>query len=113
MLIAEHIRERGPITVAAFMDLALYDPDLGDGNPIKRQRQKGAYYYPILQKSTIRPRRALNTSLMGPAGAKKEEDTYADRVDYLDVVVRDPSDDEVMRRGDEKEKYDVVIDARA
>ncbi|HEV8208546.1 MAG TPA: hypothetical protein VGP77_00435, partial [Vicinamibacterales bacterium] len=27
--IAELIRERGPLTVAAFMDLALYDPALG------------------------------------------------------------------------------------
>ena len=27
--IADLIRERGPLTVAAFMDLALYDPELG------------------------------------------------------------------------------------
>jgi len=29
LAIADVIRERGPITVAAFMDLALYDPELG------------------------------------------------------------------------------------
>jgi SAM-dependent MidA family methyltransferase len=29
LLIADCIRERGPLTVAAFMDLALYDPELG------------------------------------------------------------------------------------
>src|SRR5882672_6574205 len=29
LAIADVIRERGPLTVAAFMDLALYDPELG------------------------------------------------------------------------------------
>src|SRR5436305_6718795 len=27
--VIDQIRERGPLTVAAFMDLALYDPELG------------------------------------------------------------------------------------
>ncbi|KAI9867036.1 MAG: hypothetical protein M1813_000434 [Trichoglossum hirsutum] len=92
--------------------LALYDPDLEDDKPTaKRRKQKGAYYYPILQKSQIRPRRAVNTSRLGTIVAKKEEEMYADRVDYLDVIVRDPNTEEVKRRGEEKGKYDVAIDA--
>ncbi|KAI9763480.1 MAG: hypothetical protein M1840_000494 [Geoglossum simile] len=92
--------------------LALHDPDPEDVNQtIKKQKQKGAFYYPILQRSYIRPRRAANTSRMGTVAIKKEEEMYTDRVDYLDVIVRDPNAEEAMRRGEEKEKYDVAIDA--
>jgi len=89
--------------------LALYDPDLEDGDHVVKKR-KGAYYYPILQKSQIRPRRVANTSRMGAVAIKKEEEMYTDRVDYLDVIVRDPNAEEAMRRGEEKEKYDMVVD---
>jgi Paf1 len=90
--------------------LALYDPDLEDGDRAIK-KQKGAFYYPILQKSQIRPRRVANTSRMGAVAIKKEDEMYTDRVDYLDVIVRDPNAEEAMRRGEEKEKYDVAIDA--
>ncbi|KAH0533940.1 hypothetical protein FGG08_007449 [Glutinoglossum americanum] len=91
--------------------LALYDPALERENPAaKKRKQKGAYYYPILQKSQIRPRRAVNSR---QGTAKKEDELYTDRVDYLDVVVRDPNAEEAMRRGGEKVKYDAAIDARS
>jgi hypothetical protein len=94
--------------------LALYDPDLEGNNPAtKKRKQKGGYYYPILQKSQIRPRRAVIASRQVTVAAKKEEEMYADRVDYLDVIVRDPNAEEAMRRGDEKKKYDMTIDTRS
>lgn len=54
--------------------------------------QKAAFYYPVMQRSVIKPQRAKNiarTIGLVPADLNIEERN----VDQLDVVVEDPSDD--------------------
>ena len=92
--------------------LALYDISAHDGSPAKKQ--KAAYYYPILQKSVIRPRRAQNMARIGMLGALKKEESMRDdgenRIDYADIVPRDPDADEVERREAHRAACDIVID---
>jgi hypothetical protein len=67
--------------------LALHDAE-ESGN--KRARlQKGAYYYPIAQRNLIRPKKPL---------ANQDEETHQSRVDVLNVLVREPDEDEVDQR---------------
>ncbi|KAI9895062.1 MAG: hypothetical protein M1814_000287 [Vezdaea aestivalis] len=54
-------------------------------------------YYPILQRSVIRPRRTQNMARLGMAGAE-EDDVAEDSVEYMDVSVREPNVDEVEQR---------------
>lgn len=54
-------------------------------------RQKAVYYYPISQKSTIRPQRTRN--IARTIGIENEEET----VDQLDVKVEDPTEASLMR----------------
>lgn len=50
--------------------------------------QKATYYYPIMQKSTIRPQRTRNIARVGGYGGEEEQ-----VVDQLDVTVQDPTDE--------------------
>ncbi|KAI0887343.1 RNA polymerase II-associated [Annulohypoxylon maeteangense] len=54
--------------------------------------QKAAFYYPVMQRSVIKPQRAkkiARTIGMVPAGVDLDERN----VDQLDIVIEDPSDD--------------------
>ena len=62
-------------------------------------RQKAVYYYPVMQKSTIRPQRTKN--IARTVGAAEEEEQI---IDQLDVTVDDPSED--MRGDMERYKTD-------
>lgn len=57
-------------------------------------RQKAVYYYPVMQKSTIRPQRTKN--IARTAGIYEEEQI----VDQLDITVDDPTDEmrDAMKR---------------
>ncbi|KAI5465647.1 RNA polymerase II-associated [Mariannaea sp. PMI_226] len=57
--------------------------------------QKGVYYYPVMQKSTIRPQRTKN--IARTIGIADEEEQI---VDQLDVTVHDPSEEmrDAMKR---------------
>lgn len=61
----------------------------------KHPRQKAVYYYPVLQKSTIRPQRMKN--IARTIGGVDEDETIVER---MDVTIEDPSEDqlEVMKR---------------
>ncbi|KAF7542569.1 hypothetical protein G7Z17_g11466 [Cylindrodendrum hubeiense] len=57
--------------------------------------QKGVYYYPVMQKSTIRPQRTKN--IARTIGLPEEEEQI---VDQLDVTVNDPTEEmrDAMKR---------------
>lgn len=57
-------------------------------------RQKAVYYYPVMQKSTIRPQRTKN--IARTAGVYEEEQI----VDQLDITVDDPTEEmrDAMKR---------------
>jgi RNA polymerase II-associated factor 1 len=95
--------------------LAMYDPvafdteDADVASASRKRKQKGAYYYPILQKCQIRPRRDIivNPSMPGaprPAPLAEEED--ADQADVLSLVIRAPDEAERARRGQLRSEYD-------
>lgn len=93
--------------------LALYDPDQirgpeadGEGAAPPRKKQKAAYYYPILQKTQIRPRRSnVQPSLMG-GGTHQDEEAAADLVHRLEITVGDPDEAELRKRVRMRREYD-------
>ena len=86
-----------PKTKYSEIALTLYDPPEGEVNP---KKQKGAYYYPILQKVNLKPRRPANLAHAGMMGgqAKAVQEDADHKVDYLDIVARDPGKEELERR---------------
>ncbi|RDW70176.1 hypothetical protein BP5796_08573 [Coleophoma crateriformis] len=62
---------------------------------------KAAYYYPILQKTSIRPQRMKNISKFTRRGPTTEEETEAP--DYIDLQIEDPGEELVSERNVWKE----------
>ncbi|KAF2191322.1 Paf1-domain-containing protein [Zopfia rhizophila CBS 207.26] len=83
--------------------LALHDPE---SLPEQRLRdgklQKAAYFYPIIQRTSIRPRRPGHVDMF-----VKEGDPEMVRVDIIETVAREPMD-EVPRREAIKRRFDVI-----
>ncbi|KAJ5974170.1 hypothetical protein N7481_011380 [Penicillium waksmanii] len=64
----------------------------GDGN----DRQRAAFYYPIVAKTRLKPERARTIAQAGLApGASQVEE---ERVDQMQVTIRDPDESEVYKR---------------
>lgn len=87
--------------------LALHDPEMDVGAvPGQGSRlQKGAYYYPIVQRTFIRPKRkATRAGVVGVASQPNDE--QENRVDVLEIEVREPDEKEVADRQAFKEKMD-------
>ena len=99
--------------------LAIYDPasadfDVHDDASLDpspagragRHRQRAAYYYPIIQRCQIRPRRShvVHVSMHGPHPRNTEEED--DQVDLMDVVVREPTEMERRRRAIHRRECD-------
>ncbi|KAI9700718.1 MAG: hypothetical protein M1836_002087 [Candelina mexicana] len=83
--------------------VVLHDPkDSG------KRLQKAAYYYPIMQKSQIRPRRTTKLTFGLSQSQRQEEE--ADRIDYLNVTVGEPSPDESRARSNARASYDVEFE---
>lgn len=66
--------------------------------------QKGAYYYPIVQRTFIRPKR--KTTRAGVVGAMSQPDEPENRVDVLEIEVREPDEKEVAEKLAFKEKLE-------
>ncbi|KAI9652565.1 MAG: hypothetical protein M1829_001507 [Trizodia sp. TS-e1964] len=85
--------------------LTLHDPEFRDRKPpAKRIKQKGAYYYPIIQKTVIRPRRAINATMLGGKNSREME---SDRVDLIELKVREPNDMELASLGHQRAEVDL------
>jgi len=78
--------------------LALHDPELTTGGAAQRL-VKGAYFYPVLQRTNLRPKRKA-------PGQRYEE---AQVIDGLRVTVRDGDDEEQARRLAARAKLDTTI----
>ncbi|KAF2473513.1 Paf1-domain-containing protein [Lindgomyces ingoldianus] len=75
--------------------IALHDPDSHEEEPLRTNKlQKAAYFYPILQKTSIRPRRP----------GKIEMNDEQPKVDIIETVARDPVG-EVEKRDAYRERY--------
>lgn len=71
--------------------LAMHDPDEKSGDGL----QKAAYFYPVMQRTFIRPKRKQNRGAMAMARRDDEEDN---KVDALEVEVRDLDEEELELR---------------
>ncbi|KAJ5105615.1 hypothetical protein NUU61_002962 [Penicillium alfredii] len=70
--------------------LTLFKPAEGES------KQQGAYYYPILGKTRLKPERARTIAQAGlaPTASQAKED----QIDQMQVVVRDPDEAEIYKR---------------
>ncbi|GAD93788.1 conserved hypothetical protein [Paecilomyces variotii No. 5] len=87
--------------------LTLFDPSEVSEQGSARITQKGAYYYPILGKTRLKPERARTIAQAGlaPTRPKAKED----QVDQIQVVVRDPDEAEVYKRSLHRAAIDPVF----
>ena len=90
--------------------LALYDPAAGEAeDDMSSERlQKAAYYYPILQKVSLKARRNRNLAQLGLAS--RNFDDVGETIDIVDLVVRDPNDYELSLRSAHKAALDAISD---
>ena len=72
--------------------IALHDPEVSAELEGSRKLQKAAYYYPILAKMFIRPKRAPNAVWMGLPGRQPQRSE--DQIDAIEATIRDPTEDE-------------------
>lgn len=70
--------------------LTLYKPGEGD------TKQQAAYYYPIVGKTRLKPERARTIAQAGLAPSASQ--TKEEKVDQMQVVVRDPDEAEAYKR---------------
>lgn len=91
--------------------MALYDPEDGVGSYNGKDEealQKAAYYYPIISKTQLKPRRARNIAQLGMG--RREEDEDPDQVDYLNVIVRDADESESSARASHRAEFDIKFE---
>ncbi|KAK2737379.1 actin-like protein arp8 [Myotisia sp. PD_48] len=86
--------------------IVLFDPEEipEDERHLYRLRQKAAYYYPTLGKTRLKPDRSQKIAQAGlaPTRAKGKEE----RVDQIDVRVRDPDEQEARKRAAHRAQVD-------
>ena len=90
--------------------LALHDAKEGDVEAKdgidKASLEKAAYYYPIISKSQLKPRRPRNIAQPG----RNQEEEEAEQVDYLDVTVCDADEEEASARATHRAEIDAKMD---
>lgn len=80
--------------------LALHDPESHGAAPLRSSKlQKAAYFYPIVSKRSLRPKRPGKTEM---AGGDQQ------RVDIIETATRDPNAGEVDRREAFRKQYDIT-----
>lgn len=69
--------------------LALHDPEteIGIVPGVKQRLAKGAYFYPVLQRTSLRPKRNVNV-----LGQVSQQVMDENRIDELNVTVTDPDE---------------------
>lgn len=95
--------------------VALHDPEVvdetaesnPDGNkvPSKSRQEKAAFYYPVLQKMQLKPRRSKNIAQLGMTRRNDEEE--AEGVDMVDLVVGEPNEFEIAKRSGHRAGCDI------
>ena len=69
-----------------------------------RNQATAAFYYPILQKMQLKARRNKNLAKLGLASKAAEDE--GEKIDAVDLIVRDPNEDEQLRRTSHKAELD-------
>ena len=99
--------------------LALYDPEIEEqvsgikinGVGGERARQKAAYYYPIVSKVQLKPRRSKHLASLGlPLRPGNNQDDEVGKYDAVDLVVREPDDAEFTSRASHRANIDAQVD---
>ncbi|KAF2199248.1 Paf1-domain-containing protein [Delitschia confertaspora ATCC 74209] len=82
-----------------YIALALHDPEHHEVEKLREGKlQKAAYFYPVAQRTTLRPKRPGVVPMHNP------EDHV--RVDIVDVVGVDPRSDDVEKREKKRREFD-------
>ena len=76
--------------------LALYDPEIEDLE-VPSRLQKAAYFYPIVSKTQLKPRRAAQLARLGLA-SQPEVEERSERIDAVNLTFREPDEEEVELR---------------
>jgi hypothetical protein len=87
--------------------LALHDPELE--NPDGDRLQKAAYFYPIMQRSQIRQKVRKNSIVM--TGRRDEAEGQGEHIDAMDLMVRDPTAEEMDELKQSLMAYDPPVEA--
>lgn len=88
--------------------IALHEPELHSTQSGKIGFDKAAYYYPILQKMQLKPKRQQDLARIGLSQSKREDDR-TDKLDAIELQITEPSEMEVERR--DSHRVDLEIDA--
>ena len=89
--------------------LALHDPETSVASETARKMQKAAYYYPVLAKMFVRPKRAPNRMAMPGRLLERSED----QVDAIEATIREPTEEENSNRQAMKEMLQGVSKVEA
>ena len=85
--------------------LALHDAD-GEGADTQ---EKGAYYYPIISKMQLKPRRNKNLAQLGLASQAVEEDI--EKIDWMNVTIGHPDEAEADGRSRHRKVLEAELEA--
>ena len=88
--------------------IALHDPDADPERSRRAGLEKAAYYYPVLQKMQLKPKRQQDLARIGLSQVMREDDS-TDKLDAIELQIKEPDEMEVERR--ESHRADLEIDA--
>ena len=100
--------------------LAIHDPELEEkaprlgvegGKPARGRLKKAAYYYPVAQKLQLKPRRNKNLVQLGLAAQAPDDEE--NKVDVMDLTVREPDEVEESRRSGHRMDLDIQTEAES
>ena len=88
--------------------VALHDPldvETSKSDTGGSRLQKAAYFYPIVQRTSIRPRRKANAAVGGVPPPIRDE---TNKIDFLDVVIAEPDADQSSQMAANKARYEGI-----
>lgn len=87
--------------------LSLFDPETAGESSHLAKGPKAAYYYPISQKTKLRPERS-RTLAQGGFGLPRPQEIPEGRIDQIKLTVREPDEEEIRLR----EENRIQVDSR-
>ena len=109
-MVRSYVTSSGTQHVTPYRELIIALHDGPEDSESKGEKQKAAYYYPIMQKATVRPRRVLQANQQGMMGGSQQQPPAGEDKDMIHQVtmkVRDPDAHDLQRRLYWKREYDV------
>ena len=88
--------------------IALHEPHANSVGSTGAGLQKAAYYYPVLQRMQLKPRRQQDLARIGLSHDGREDEN-ADRLDAIELAIKEPDEMEVERR--ESHRAELEYDA--